>query len=82
MKLDMHCEMILDEYREKLPVFKKLKEVVMDSVRNCLDENNILVSGLDSRIKSEKSLTGKLELKGYKYRTLSDITDILGVRIS
>ena len=44
MKLDMHCEMILDEYREKLPVFKKLKEVVMDSVRNCLNENNILVS--------------------------------------
>ena len=81
MKLDMHCEMILDEYREKLPVFKKLKEVVMDLVRNCLDENNILVSGLDSRIKSEKSLTGKLELKGYKYHTLSDITDILGVRI-
>ena len=81
MKLDMHCEMILDGYREKLPVFKKLKEVVMDSVRNCLNENNILVSGLDSRIKSEKSLTGKLELKGYKYRTLSDITDIVGVRI-
>ena len=81
MKLDMHCEMILDEYREKLPVFEKLKEIVMDSVRNCLEENNILVSGLDSRIKSEKSLTGKLELKGYKYHTLSDITDILGVRI-
>ena len=81
MKLDMHCEMILDEYREKLPVFKKLKEVVMDLVRNCLNENNILVSGLDSRIKSEKSLTGKLELKGYKYHTLDDITDILGVRI-
>ena len=77
----MHCEMILDEYREKLPVFEKLKEIVMDAVRNCLDENNILVSGLDSRIKSEKSLTGKLELKGYKYHTLSDITDILGVRI-
>ena len=81
MKLDMHCEMILDEYREKLPVFEKLKEIVMDSVRNCLDENHIVVSGLDSRIKSEQSLTGKLELKGYKYRTLSDITDILGVRI-
>ena len=81
MKLDMHCEMILDEYREKLPVFEKLKEIVMDLVRNCLDENNILVSGLDSRIKSEKSLTGKLELKGYKYHSLDDITDILGVRI-
>lgn len=81
MKLDMHCEMILDDYREKIPVFQKLQTVVMDLVQNCLSENNILVAGMDSRIKSEKSLIGKLELKGYKYRTLDDITDILGIRI-
>jgi ppGpp synthetase/RelA/SpoT-type nucleotidyltranferase len=81
MKLDMHCEMILEEYREQLPVFKKLESVVLDLVQNCLLENNIVVSGVNSRVKTEKSLTGKLELKGYKYRTLSDITDIVGVRI-
>jgi len=81
MKLDMHCEMILEEYREKLPVFKKLKTAVMDLVRHCLSENNIIVAGVESRVKTEKSLTGKLELKGYKYRTLSDITDIVGIRI-
>ena len=81
MKLDLHCEMILEEYREQLPVFKKLETVVMDLVNHCLVENKIVVAGVDSRIKTESSLTGKLELKGYKYRTLSDITDILGVRI-
>jgi len=81
MKLDMHCEMILDEYRERLPIFKKLKTVVLDLVKRCLSENQIIVAAIDSRIKTEKSLTGKLELKGYKYHTLSDITDILGVRI-
>jgi ppGpp synthetase/RelA/SpoT-type nucleotidyltranferase len=81
MKLDMHCEMILEEYREQLPVFKKLESVVLDLIQNCLLENNIVVSGVNSRVKTEKSLTGKLELKGYKYRTLSDITDIVGVRI-
>jgi ppGpp synthetase/RelA/SpoT-type nucleotidyltranferase len=73
--------MILEEYREQIPVFKKLETVVLELVRTCLFENNIVVSGLNSRIKTEKSLTGKLELKGYKYRTLSDITDILGIRI-
>ncbi len=81
MKLDMHCEMILDEYREKLPVFEKLRSIVMERLQQSLNENNIMVAGIDSRIKTEESLTGKLELKGYKYRTLDDITDILGMRV-
>ncbi len=79
--LDMHCEMILDEYRAKLPVFNRIKELVLETLRRSLDEKNIVVAGLEARIKSEKSLTGKMELKGYKYRTLDDITDILGARI-
>ena len=81
MKLDMHCEMILDEYRERMPVFEKIKSLVLERLRACLDENGIIVAGLEARIKTEKSLTGKLELKGYKYRAIDDITDILGARI-
>jgi len=81
MKLDMHCEMILDEYREGLPVFERIRSVVIDTLRQRLDDNHLTVAGLEGRIKTEKSLTGKLELKGYKYRTLDDITDIVGVRI-
>ena len=81
MKLDLHSEMILDEYRVKLPIFERLRTVVVDQLRRCLDENNIIVSGLEARVKTEKSLSGKLELKGYKYHTLDDITDIVGARI-
>lgn len=81
MRLDLHSEMILEEYRTKLPVFEQLKTVVLEQLRRCLDENNIVVSGLEARVKTEKSLSGKLELKGYKYNTLDDITDILGARI-
>ena len=81
MKLDMHCEMILDEYRKKQPVFEKLHSIVMERLQQSLDENNIIVAGIDSRIKTEQSLTGKLELKGHKYHSLDDITDILGVRV-
>ena len=81
MKLDIHCEMILDEYRERIPVFERLRSIVTERLRQCLNENNIVVTSLESRIKTEASLTGKLELKGYKYNCLDDITDILGVRI-
>ena len=81
MKYDIHCEMILSEYQAKMPVFEKLKSIVLEMLRSCLEKNNIIVSGLEARIKTEASLAGKLELKGYKYHTLDDVTDFLGVRI-
>ena len=81
MKLDNHCEMILDEYRERIPLCEKMQAFVADKLRTCLNENHIIVAGLESRIKSEDSLTKKLELKGHKYQCLDDITDIVGLRI-
>ena len=81
MKLDMHSEMILDEYREKLPVYEKMKTIILSLLRTCLDEKHIIVSGLEARVKTEQSLIGKLELKGYKYQTLEDVTDVVGARI-
>ena len=81
MKLDMHSEMILDEYREKLPDYEQMKILLLRLLRSCLDKNHIIVSGLEARVKTEQSLVGKLELKGCKYHTLEDITDIVGARI-
>ena len=81
MKLDMHCEMILDEYRERIPVYNKVKEVAYDQLQRMLKKSGMAVTGMEGRLKTEKSLTGKLELKGSKYRTIDDITDIVGVRI-
>ena len=81
MKLDQHCEMILDEYRQKQPLFERVKNIILNNIRTGLDENHVLIAGLEGRVKTEESLSGKLERKGYKYHTLSDITDIIGVRI-
>ena len=79
--LDLHCSMILEEYRQLRPMFEKMKEVVLGILKERLSRNNVTVSGLQARVKEEASLAGKLELKGQKYRTLSDITDIVGARI-
>ena len=81
MNLDLHCEMILDEYRELRPMFERMKDVVSAEMGSIMAEHNIHVTGMEGRVKTEKSLTGKLELKGHKYATLSDITDIVGYRI-
>ena len=73
--------MILDEYIENIPVFEKMRDIVRSVIEKCVNDNNIYVNAIETRIKAEKSLAGKLELKGYKYKSLSDITDILGARI-
>lgn len=79
--MDLHSEMILDEYREALPIFERMQQEVQTMLHEALERNNIIVTAVDSRIKTEQSLAGKLALKGGKYATLSDITDILGARI-
>lgn len=79
--LDMHGTMILEEYRELEHVFRKQKEILLKELNDSLQSNNILVTAVEGRIKSEESLAGKLQLKGYKYGTLSDLTDIVGARI-
>ena len=81
MKLDMHCEMILDEYRQKRNVYEQQKDVVLNILKRTLKKHSMVVAGIEGRVKTEKSLEGKLELKGSKYRMIEDITDIVGVRI-
>ena len=78
---DLHCQMILDEYREAIPMLNKMKEEVLALLRETLERNGIIVTAIEARVKTEESLTGKLALKGAKYATLGDITDILGARI-
>lgn len=80
-ELDLHCQMILEEYRDRQPVYEIIRRVASDQLRRVLNDNNIAVTGLESRIKTEDSLAGKLELKGHKYATISDLTDIVGVRV-
>jgi len=79
--MDLHCEMIMDEYREAKPVLERMLVEIPALLRDKLAHNGIIVTAVDARIKTEESLKGKLELKGAKYATLSDITDIFGARI-
>ena len=73
--------LILEEYREQHVVFEKLLRVVKRILRESIEENKIYINAIEGRVKAEDSLAGKLERKSGKYNSLSDLTDILGVRI-
>ena len=79
--LDMHGNLILDEYRQMRPALQKMKEVALSIIRKDIADKNLMVTATEARVKEEGSLAGKLALKGHKYATARDITDLLGVRV-
>ena len=79
--LDPHSEAIIEEYRQLRPLMLEIEGRITKRLQKYLDETDIVVAAVESRVKSEASLAGKLELKGAKYKSLADITDIVGVRI-
>ena len=79
--LDPHSESIMEEYRRQRPLMLEIENKITKRLNEYLAETDIVVAAVESRVKSEESLAGKLELKGSKYKSLADITDIVGVRI-
>jgi ppGpp synthetase/RelA/SpoT-type nucleotidyltranferase len=81
VKLDQHGKKLLQQYRELRPTLDKLSSEAYDLLRHELRKQGIYVTAIEHRVKTEKSLAGKLELKGSKYKTIDDITDLVGLRI-
>jgi len=79
--MDLHAELLLEDFRAARPELERLLDCVLKSLRDALDKNGLIVTAVEGRVKTEESLAGKLELKGQKYATLQDITDLVGARI-
>ena len=79
--MDLHCQAILQEYRDNLPLLNQTADSVRASLKKALDDAGLIIAALECRVKTEHSLAGKLELKGSKYASLGDLTDIIGLRV-
>ncbi|MDO4177199.1 MAG: (p)ppGpp synthetase [Bacillota bacterium] len=79
--MDTHCRMIMDEYLENASNYDFLKDKVIELLRDVIDKNGIFITGIEGRVKTADSLSGKLELKGSKYASIDDVTDIVGCRV-
>ena len=79
--LDPHGAQLLEQYHQRLPQLKLLEQQVVQLLTQALSRQDISLSSLEHRIKTEPSLIGKLERKGQKYQDINQITDLLGIRI-
>ena len=81
VKLDSHGEELLRQFRELRPTLEQISNEAYDLLQHALREQGIYVTAIEHRVKTEKSLAGKLELKGGKYKNIEDVTDLVGLRV-
>ena len=81
VQLSPHAEEILSAYHEKLPILQKLAQKTYDQLNEVLRAQGVEINSIERRVKTEKSLRGKLEIKGGKYNTINDVTDLVGIRV-
>lgn len=79
--LDPHGEALMQQFLELRPTLEQLATEAYDQLSRALREQGIYVTAMEHRVKTEKSLAGKLELKGAKYKTIDDVTDLVGLRV-
>ena len=73
--------MLLEEFRQKRPELLQLDAHLFELLTEKFKTQGIELNSIEHRVKAENSLIGKLERKGEKYHQLSDITDLVGLRI-
>lgn len=79
--MNLKNRMILEDYRKERDSFVKLGDTVHEMLKDITDSLGITVLGIEHRVKTEKSLAGKLERSGDWYASFDELTDILGARV-
>jgi putative GTP pyrophosphokinase len=72
---------ILDTYKVNKKTYHNFRERVINLLTDLLSVQEIVTHQISSRTKSIESLSKKIDGKGDKYKSIDDITDIIGIRI-
>lgn len=72
---------ILADFDSQYTVFNKFKEKCRQLLTDLFDENSVLIHQITGRTKDRTSLSRKIDKKDEKYNALSEITDIVGLRV-
>ena len=72
---------ILKEYDNSKNVLDNFDKTLLSLISSLLEQKNIRVHQVQTRVKDRGSLENKIIRKSEKYKALNDITDIVGVRV-
>lgn len=74
-------EEILIQFDETNSLYTNLGDKCIGILKELLVDNNIQTHQISARTKNKNSLSKKIDSKKNKYKKLSDITDICGIRV-
>lgn len=72
---------IIEEYLKSEGLYSSFCKKTSELMKNLVEINNIIPHQITSRVKDSERLYEKIERKKDKYSNLSDITDLVGIRI-
>ena len=70
MTHDQHCETILDEYRQKQPLFERMKNLILKEIRAGLDENHVLIG----QVATKRAARGKGYARDFLHWIANDLS--------
>lgn len=79
--MNQHSKKLYNDFVDNIAVYEKLKEVAYKAISDVIEDNHLYITAIEARVKNPKSLAGKLDLKGDKYKSINDITDLVGLRV-
>lgn len=79
--MDLRDRLIVEEYRKNEKTFQEIGDVVHAKLRALVRSTGRRAFAVQHRVKSERSLAGKLARHPGMYAQLSDLKDILGARV-
>lgn len=74
-------EPLLEEYHEKISSYELLTHKMESVLSDILATERLTIHSISSRTKDEPSLRKKIEKSENRYKNITDITDLSGVRV-
>ncbi|TXF79587.1 GTP pyrophosphokinase family protein [Chryseobacterium sp.] len=72
---------IIRDFHENNSIYNLFCDRLKNLITDLLRQDGIIIHNLNSRVKDIQSLSKKIDKKVGKYNTLTDITDLVGIRI-